>query len=169
MATILEHAEKMLRGEVPPPPIARLLGFVLKSIEPGRAVFEMEADERHHNQAAVLAAQSQEQLRTEPAGILSALESSPHGYTRLVGGTTYTIPQEAKAINASKASTGCNVAQTGTQTGANVQITSSVTWPLLVTAKRPSVRESSIITPPTGSALEVDVGNAPARIGASCR
>jgi uncharacterized protein (TIGR00369 family) len=26
-----------------------LLGFVLKAIEPGRAVFEMEADERHHN------------------------------------------------------------------------------------------------------------------------
>jgi Tfp pilus assembly protein PilV len=120
------------------------------------------ADERHHNQAAVLAAQSNEQLRTEPAGILSALESSPHSYTRLVGGTTYTITQEAKAINASQSSTGCNVTQTGTQTGANVQITSSVTWPVLVTAKRPPVRESSIITPPTGSALEVDVGNAPA-------
>jgi uncharacterized protein (TIGR00369 family) len=39
----------MQRGEAPPPPIGRLLGFVLKVIEPGRAVFEMEADERHHN------------------------------------------------------------------------------------------------------------------------
>ena len=49
MATILEFARKVQRGEAPPPPISRLLGFVLKAIEPGRAVFEMEADERHHN------------------------------------------------------------------------------------------------------------------------
>src|SRR5271154_728894 len=48
MATILELAKKFQRGEAPPPPIGRLLGFVLKVIEPGRAVFEMEADERHH-------------------------------------------------------------------------------------------------------------------------
>jgi uncharacterized protein (TIGR00369 family) len=54
MTTILELAEKVLRGEVPPPPIGRLLGFVLKSIEPGRAVFEMEADERHHNPMGTL-------------------------------------------------------------------------------------------------------------------
>jgi uncharacterized protein (TIGR00369 family) len=54
MATILEGAQKMLRGELPPPPIARLLGFVLKSIEPGRAVFEMETDERHHNPMGTL-------------------------------------------------------------------------------------------------------------------
>ncbi len=49
MATILEMAQRMLRGEQPPPPIGKLIGFVLKEIEPGRAVFQMEADERHHN------------------------------------------------------------------------------------------------------------------------
>ena len=54
MATILELAEKMVRGELPPPPVGRLLGFVLKSIEPGRAVFEMEVDERHHNPMGTL-------------------------------------------------------------------------------------------------------------------
>ena len=54
MATILELAQKMQRGEAPPPPIGRLLGFVLKVIEPGRAVFEMEADERHHNPMGTL-------------------------------------------------------------------------------------------------------------------
>ena len=54
MATMLGHAEKMLRGEVPPPPITRLLGFVVKSVEPGRAVFEMEVDERHHNPMGTL-------------------------------------------------------------------------------------------------------------------
>ena len=54
MTTILDLAQKTLRGEVPPPPVGRLLGFVLKSIEPGRAVFEMEADERHHNPMGTL-------------------------------------------------------------------------------------------------------------------
>ena len=54
MATILENAQKMLRGDAPPPPIGRLIGFTLKSIEPGRAVFEMEADERHHNPMGTL-------------------------------------------------------------------------------------------------------------------
>src|SRR5438128_11518978 len=54
MVTILELAEKTLRGEAPPPPIGRLLGLVLESIEPGRAVFEMEADERHHNPMGTL-------------------------------------------------------------------------------------------------------------------
>src|SRR5437660_161020 len=54
MATILELAQKMQRGEAPPPPIGKLLGFVLKVIEPGRAVFEMEGDERHHNPMGTL-------------------------------------------------------------------------------------------------------------------
>jgi uncharacterized protein (TIGR00369 family) len=54
MATILELAQRTLRGELPLPPVGRLLGFVLKAIEPGRAVFEMEADERHHNPMGTL-------------------------------------------------------------------------------------------------------------------
>src|SRR5437870_13156113 len=54
MATILDLAQKTLRSEVPPPPVGRLLGFVLKSVEPGHAVFEMEADERHHNPMGTL-------------------------------------------------------------------------------------------------------------------
>jgi uncharacterized protein (TIGR00369 family) len=54
MAKMLGIAEKLLRGEVPSPPIGRLLGFVLKAVEPGRAVFEMEADERHHNPMGTL-------------------------------------------------------------------------------------------------------------------
>ena len=54
MPTILELAQRMLRGEQPPPPVGRLIGFVLKAIEPGRAVFELEAGERHHNPMGTL-------------------------------------------------------------------------------------------------------------------
>ena len=51
---MLEHGQKLVRSELPSPPIARLLGFVVKSIEPGHAVFAMEADERHHNPMGTL-------------------------------------------------------------------------------------------------------------------
>jgi uncharacterized protein (TIGR00369 family) len=54
MTTMLEYGQKVSRGELPPPPIARLLGLVLKSIEPGHAVLEMEVDERHHNPMGTL-------------------------------------------------------------------------------------------------------------------
>ena len=54
MTTILENARRVQRGEAPPPPIGRLLGFVLKEVEQGRAVFEMEVGERHHNPMGTL-------------------------------------------------------------------------------------------------------------------
>jgi uncharacterized protein (TIGR00369 family) len=54
MATALEVMQKMIRGEVPPPPIGTLIGMRLAEVEPGRAVFEMEADERHHNPMGTL-------------------------------------------------------------------------------------------------------------------
>jgi uncharacterized protein (TIGR00369 family) len=54
MATIRELAEKIMRGEAPLPPISQFLGLVLKAIEPGRAAFEMEIDERHHNPMGTL-------------------------------------------------------------------------------------------------------------------
>ena len=54
MATMLETGRQMVRGEREPFPIARLLGLAFKAIEPARAVFEMAADERHHNPLGTL-------------------------------------------------------------------------------------------------------------------
>jgi uncharacterized protein (TIGR00369 family) len=54
MVTIFDLAKQLVRGDAQPPPIARLLGLVLKSIEPGHAIFEMEVDERHHNPMGTL-------------------------------------------------------------------------------------------------------------------
>jgi uncharacterized protein (TIGR00369 family) len=54
MATMLEVGQAMVRGERETFPVARLLGLVLKAIEPGRAVFEMRAEERHHNPMGTL-------------------------------------------------------------------------------------------------------------------
>jgi len=116
-------------------------------------------DQRHHDQAQILAAQSQEQLRTEPASALDVLESNPHKYSIAIGGETYTITQEAKAVSASGSSTGCSATEATAQTGANILVSSRVSWPQQVAAKRPEVKQASLITPPTGSALEVDVIN----------
>lgn len=68
--------------QLPPPPVSRLIGFVLKSIEPGRAVFEMDADERHHNP-----------MRTLHGGIYCDLADAAMGYayaSTLGEGETFT-------------------------------------------------------------------------------
>jgi uncharacterized protein (TIGR00369 family) len=49
MPTMLDLIRMTQRGEIPPPPIATLIGFTLRSIEPGLAVFDMEVSERHAN------------------------------------------------------------------------------------------------------------------------
>jgi uncharacterized protein (TIGR00369 family) len=54
MSMMLEQGQALVRGESTPPPIARLLGFAMKSLEAGHAVFEMEVDERHHNPIGTL-------------------------------------------------------------------------------------------------------------------
>jgi uncharacterized protein (TIGR00369 family) len=52
--TILEHMQRMLTGDVPAPPVARLVGFTMDSVEPGHTVFRLEADERHANPMGTL-------------------------------------------------------------------------------------------------------------------
>jgi uncharacterized protein (TIGR00369 family) len=54
MATMLEAGQQMVRGERELFPIGRLLGMAFKVLEPGRAVFEMKVDERHHNPLGTL-------------------------------------------------------------------------------------------------------------------
>jgi len=49
MSTIPEYLQKIVRGEIPPPPITTLLGFALTSVEPGKAIIELNADDRHVN------------------------------------------------------------------------------------------------------------------------
>jgi Tfp pilus assembly protein PilV len=117
------------------------------------------ADERRHSEAIVLAAQSQEQLRSDPASALSELYATPHVYEKTVGGTTYTITQTAEPLNGSGVAAGCGATETGSQSGTRVLITSAVSWAQQRTLKRPAVKASSVITPPTGSGLEVDVQN----------
>ena len=54
MATLLERVQAMIRGEEPGPPVARLVGFRILEVTPGRAVFEMEAGPQHANPMGTL-------------------------------------------------------------------------------------------------------------------
>lgn len=54
MANMLENMLKMIRGEYPPPPIAQLIGFRLVAVQPGEAIFEMEAADKHANPMGTL-------------------------------------------------------------------------------------------------------------------
>jgi uncharacterized protein (TIGR00369 family) len=48
-ASGIEFLQKLVRGEIPPPPIAELMGFTLTKVEPGYALFECDPAEYHYN------------------------------------------------------------------------------------------------------------------------
>jgi uncharacterized protein (TIGR00369 family) len=54
MAKMLNLIEKILSGEIPPPPVASLIGFRLTSIKAGEAVVELEATDAHANPMGTL-------------------------------------------------------------------------------------------------------------------
>jgi len=54
MNSMLDRIERQLRGELPPPPVAELLGFKLVSAQPGEAVVELEASAKHANPMGTL-------------------------------------------------------------------------------------------------------------------
>jgi uncharacterized protein (TIGR00369 family) len=45
----LEYLQAMVRGEVPPPPIAALLNMTIAEVSAGRVVFQLEPAEYHYN------------------------------------------------------------------------------------------------------------------------
>jgi uncharacterized protein (TIGR00369 family) len=54
MATLLERVRAMIRGDEPPPAVARLIGFQVVAVDHGTATFEMEAGPQHANPMGTL-------------------------------------------------------------------------------------------------------------------
>ena len=54
MTERLQNLERVIRGELPPPPIAQLIGFTLIAVKPGEAVFDFESSEKHANPMGTL-------------------------------------------------------------------------------------------------------------------
>ncbi|HXA54109.1 MAG TPA: hypothetical protein VNV37_04460 [Solirubrobacteraceae bacterium] len=145
---------------------ALMLGFiVIASFNGFNAAGHTTSDERIHDQAAVLAAQSLEALRTDSVTSFDALAPATgghaHTYTQTVGSQTYTITQEATWLSDSNPNATCSAInkEETNQNGDYVRVTTTVSWPQQEAAHRPKLTQYSIITPPDGSSLEVDVLN----------
>ena len=54
MPKMLDLLRRVARGEMPAPPVATLIGFTLAAVEPGRAVVQLDVDDRHHNPMGTL-------------------------------------------------------------------------------------------------------------------
>lgn len=54
MTTIFDRIQKTLQGDLPPAPVAALIGFGLVSAQPGEAVVELETSGRHANPMGTL-------------------------------------------------------------------------------------------------------------------
>ncbi len=78
----IDYLRAMMRGEYPPPPMARLMAFGLDEVEEGRAVFSVEPAEFHYNPIGVV-----------HGGLLSTLLDSAMGcavHSTLPAGVGYT-------------------------------------------------------------------------------
>ena len=54
MSKHLEGIQRIIRGELPVPPVARLIGFQLTSVRHGESVIELEASDMHANPMGTL-------------------------------------------------------------------------------------------------------------------
>lgn len=143
-------------------------------------------DERAHAQATVIAQQDEERLRGMTAPQLGQLGTgSTHtvaengvcveqvsatwryftgattsfcekssAYSGTYTGTVFTVTSSARYVTAAKESFTC---ETSGGTADYIQTTSSVTWTAL--GSRPAVSQSSLVSLPSGSGLEVKVKN----------
>jgi uncharacterized protein (TIGR00369 family) len=78
----IDHMKAIAAGEIPPPPIAVLLGFELVEVEEGRAVFAVTPSEFHYNPIGVV-----------HGGLAATLLDSAMGcavHSTLPAGTAYT-------------------------------------------------------------------------------
>jgi uncharacterized protein (TIGR00369 family) len=77
-----EHLDAMLRGDVPPPPVAELLGLRLVSVGDGEVVFELDVRPEHANP-----------MGTIQGGVICALADAAMGLayaSRLEDGESFT-------------------------------------------------------------------------------
>ncbi len=107
--------------------------------------------DRARSQADALAQQAEEQLRSEPVKNLSELDRVREV---TLNGTKYTITTTATYYSDLTATASCN---STSATAEDIKTTSTVTWPSIGVSK--PVQESSLISPPAGTALIVQVTN----------
>jgi Tfp pilus assembly protein PilV len=117
------------------------------------------SDNRVHDQAALLASESQEELRTDPAPTLADLVAEEHSYTRTVENRKFTVVQQATLLK-NKGDAECGSGSSADdEPSENYEVRSSVTWAATAPEKPKPVEDASVITPPEGASLDVEVNN----------
>jgi uncharacterized protein (TIGR00369 family) len=106
----LDYLEKLIAGELPPPPFARLLNFTLVEIAEGRAVFACEPAEYHYNPIGLvhggLAATLLDSAMgcavhsTLPAGVGYTTLEIKVNFIRAMSANTGTVRCEASVVHA---------------------------------------------------------------------
>jgi len=115
---------------------------------------------RDRSQADALAQQEQEVLRSEPVAKLTELSRTKNV---TLNGTTFTVKTTSEYINDEKATASCSAT---TNEADEIKTVSEVTWPTMGAAK--PVTESSLISPPPGTLLIVQVATPTTKVkGAS--
>jgi uncharacterized protein (TIGR00369 family) len=93
----LEYIQAIIGGELPPPPIAELVGFRLVEAEPGRAVFEMEPGPQHYNPIGSVHGGVAMTLLDSAMGVaVHTLLDAGVGYTTLELKTNFVRPMTAE-------------------------------------------------------------------------
>ena len=89
----LEHLEAIRDGQIPPPPIADLMGFELVEVGHGRATFAVEPGERHYNPLGAVHGGVAATLLDSAMGcaVQTTLDAGV-GYTTLDLGVTFLRP-----------------------------------------------------------------------------
>ena len=54
MTKFMDRMDRMIRGDEPPAPVARLVGFNLVAVKPGEATFTLDVNESHANPMGTL-------------------------------------------------------------------------------------------------------------------
>ncbi len=106
----LEFLQRMMRGELPLPPIADVLGFRLVKVERGLAVFQFQPQEFHYNPIGIVhggmagilldSAMGCSVHSTQPAGMIYASLEYKVNLTRAVTQSTGVLSAEGKVIHA---------------------------------------------------------------------
>jgi uncharacterized protein (TIGR00369 family) len=100
----LSYMQELVRGDVPQPPMARLLGFELVEVAEGRGVFECDPGEHHYNP-----------MNTVHGGLALTMLDSATGvavHTTLVQGQLYsTLETKVNLVRGITSGTGRIVAE----------------------------------------------------------
>jgi Tfp pilus assembly protein PilV len=153
--TILTSFYRRVAGEAGDTLIEVLISAVLIALIVAATTYGLNSTnratsvDRARSQADALAQQAEDELRSEPVEKLSELDR-----TQVVteGKTKYTITSTSTYIADASATSSCN---SSTPHADYLQTTSTVSWPSMGASK--PVEESSLISPPPGAALIVQV------------